>query len=84
MGCPRSVEGYQLKVGDLVQDHNDGEIGLVVSVGPGYEVGVVGELAEYPDGIMPSWKIDWPSIPYACDLGDDALTEGLVTIIQKA
>ena len=73
-----------MKVGDLVQDHNDGEIGLVVSVGPGYEVGVVGELAEYPAGIMPSWKIKWPSISYACDLGDDALAEGLVTIIQEA
>ena len=73
-----------MKVGDLVQDHHDGEIGLVVAIGPGYEIGVVGELAEYPDGVMPSWKIDWPSIPYPCDLGEDALTEGLVTIIQKA
>ena len=70
-----------MKVGDLVQDHDDGEIGLVVSVGPGYQVN---EDEGYPDGIMPSWKIDWPSIPYACDLGDDALAEGLVTVIQKA
>ena len=73
-----------MKVGDLVQDTHDGEIGLVVSVGSGYEVGVVGELAEYPDGMMPSWKIKWPSISYVCDLGEDALAEGLVTIIQKA
>jgi len=73
-----------VKVGDLVQDTHDGEIGLVVSVGPGYEVGVEGELAQYPDGIMPSWKIRWPSIPYPCDLGEDALTEDLVVIIQKA
>jgi len=70
-----------LKPGDLVQDHHDGEIGLVVSVGPGYEVG---DCVDYPDGNMPSWKIDWPSIPYVCDLGEDALVEGLVTIIQKA
>ena len=70
-----------MKVGDLVQDHDDGEIGLVVSVGPGYQVN---EDEGYPDGNMPSWKIRWPSISYACDLGDDALTEGLVTIIQKA
>ena len=70
-----------MKVGDLVQDHDDGEIGLVVSVGPGYEM--LGS-AEYPDGTMPSWKIRWPSISYVCDLGDDALTSGLVEIIQKA
>jgi hypothetical protein len=70
-----------IKPGDLVQDHHDGEIGLVVSVGPGYEVG---DCVDYPDGIMPSWKIDWPSIPYVCDLGEDALTEGLVEIISKS
>jgi hypothetical protein len=70
-----------VKVGDLVQDHDDGEIGLVVSVGPGYDM--LGS-AEYPDGTMPSWKIRWPSISYVCDLGDDALTSGLVEIIQKA
>jgi hypothetical protein len=60
-----------VKVGDLVQDRNDSEIGLVVSAGPGYEM--LGS-AEYPDGTMPSWKIRWPSISYVCDLGDDALT----------
>ena len=70
-----------MKVGDLVQDHHDGEVGLVVSVGRGYEM--LGS-AEYPDGTMPSWKIRWPSIPYVCDLGDDALTSGLIEIIQKA
>ena len=70
-----------MKVGDLVQDHHDGEVGLVVSVGPGYKMP---GCADYPDGNMPSWKIRWPSISYACDLGDDALTEGLVTVIQKA
>ena len=70
-----------MKVGDLVQDHDDGEIGLVVSVGPGYKMP---GSAEYPDGTMPSWKIRWPSISYVCDLGDDALTSGLVEIIQKA
>ena len=73
-----------MKPGDLIQDMHDGEIGLVVSVGPGYEVGVVGELAEYPDGIMPSWRIGWPSISHLCDLGEDALTAGLVTIISEA
>ena len=70
-----------MKVGDLVQDHHDGEVGLVVSVGPGYKMP---GCADYPDGNMPSWKIRWPSISYSCDLGDDALTEGLVTVIQKA
>ena len=73
-----------MKVGDLVQDAHDDEIGLVVAIGPGYEIGAPGELAEYPDGIMPSWKINWPSISYLCDLGEDALTEGLITIVQKA
>ena len=70
-----------MKVGDLVQDAHDDEIGLVMSVGPGYETG---DYVEYPDGMMPSWKIRWPSISYVCDLGEDALTEGLVVIIQKA
>ena len=70
-----------MKPGDLVQDHDDGEIGLVVSVGPGI---IVNECETYPDGHMPSWKVEWPSVPYVCDLGEDALTEGIVRIIQKA
>ena len=70
------------KPGDLVKDGTDGEIGLVVSVGPGF---VVNECEEYPDGFMPSWKVKWPSVPqYLCDLGLDALDEGLVEIISKA
>ena len=70
-----------MKVGDLIQDHNDGEIGLVVSVGPGF---VVNECDEYPDGFMPSWKVQWPSMSYVCDLGEDALNEGLVSIISNS
>jgi len=70
-----------LRPGDLIQDHDDGEIGLVVSVGPGYQVN---ECGEYPDGTMPSWKVRWPSIPYVCDLGLDALTTGMVEIISKS
>ena len=70
-----------MKPGDLVIDGDDGEIGLVVSVGPGF---VVNECEEYPDGHMPSWKVEWPIISYVCDLGEDALAEGIVRIIQKA
>ena len=70
-----------MKPGDLVKDGQDGEIGLVVSVGPGF---VVNECEEYPDGDMPSWKVKWPSVPYVCDLGEDALTEGVVRIISKS
>ena len=70
-----------MKPGDLVKDGQDGEIGLVVSVGPGF---VVNECEEYPDGHMPSWKVEWPSMSYVCDLGEDALTEGLVRIISKS
>ena len=70
-----------MKPGDLVQDTQDDEIGLVISVGPGYETG---DYVEYPDGTMPSWKIKWPSISYVCDLGEDALAEGIVRIISKA
>ena len=70
-----------MKPGDLIQDHDDGEIGLVVSVGPGYQVS---ECSKYPDGDMPSWKVEWPSIPYVCDLGEDALISGLVKVISKA
>ena len=70
-----------MKPGDLIQDHDDGEIGLVVSVGPGYQVV---KSSRYPNGWMPSWKVEWPSVPYVCDLGEDALTEGIVRIIQKA
>ena len=69
-----------MKPGDLVQDHDDGEIGLVVAVGPGL---VVEESEDYPDGDMPSWKVKWPSIPYVCDLGEDALTSGLVEVISS-
>jgi hypothetical protein len=70
-----------VKVGDLIQDHNDGEIGLVVAIGPGYNNS---DCQEYPNGVMPSWKIDWPSVPGFCDIGDDALKVGLVIIISKA
>ena len=77
----KSCVAINMKPGDLIQDHDDGEIGLVVSVGPGYQVN--GDK-DYPDGNMPSWKVRWPSIPYVCDLGEDALTEGLVEIIHAA
>ena len=71
-----------MKVGDLVQDHNDGEIGLVVSTGPGFHCN---PNSKYPDGFMPSWRVRWPSIPnYLCDLGQDALDKELVTVIHKA
>jgi hypothetical protein len=69
------------RVGDLVRDNNDGEIGLVMSAGPGF---YVNECEDYPDGLVPSWKVRWPSIPYVCDLGEDSLTEGIVRLIQKA
>ena len=70
-----------MKVGDLIQDGDDGEIGLVVSVGPGF---VVNECEDYPDGCMPSWKVKWQSMSYVCDLGEDAVLEGLIKIISKA
>lgn len=70
-----------MKPGDLIRDGQDGEIGLVVSVGPGI---VVNECEEYPDGIMPSWKVKWPSVPFVCDLAEDALTEGVAKIISKS
>ena len=70
-----------MKPGDLIKDGTDGEVGLVVSVGPGF---VVNECEEYPDGTMPSWKVRWPSVSFVCDLGEDALTEGIVRIISKS
>ena len=70
-----------MKPGDLVQDLDDGEVGLVMSVGSGFHT----NDAAYPDGFMPSWKVNWPSVPqYLCDLGQDALDEGLVKVISKA
>ena len=72
-----------MKPGDLIRDGDDGEIGLVVSVGPGFVVN--DDDGKYPDGFMPSWKVNWPSVPqYLCDLGQDALDEGLVKVISKA
>jgi hypothetical protein len=71
-----------VKPGDLVQDDDDGEVGLVVSTGPGL---VINASEAYPDGIMPSWKVKWPSVSeYLCDLAQDALDEGLVKVISKA
>ena len=70
------------QIGDLVQDKNDGEIGLVMSVGPGIQISY--EDKDYPNGSIPSWKLRWPSIPHVCDLGYDTLTEGHVEIISKA
>ena len=70
-----------LKPGDLIKDGSDGEIGLVVSAGPGF---VVNECEDYPEGAMPSWKVIWPSMSDVCDLGEGAMTSGLVKIISKA
>tara|TARA_R110000824_G_scaffold100088_2_gene237883 strand:- start:566 stop:778 length:213 start_codon:yes stop_codon:yes gene_type:complete len=70
-----------MKPGDLVKDGDDGEIGLVVSIGPGI---IVNDCEEYPDGCMPSWKVKWPSAPYVCDLGEDSMTSGLVKILSEA
>ena len=69
-----------MKPGDLIKDTNDGEIGLVLSAGPGFQV----NDEDYPDGTIPSWKVKWPSISYVCDLGQDIVNDGLVEIISKA
>ena len=70
-----------MKRGDLILDTTDGEIGLVVALGPGL---VVQECEDYPDGIEPSWKVKWPSLHYVCDLGEELLTSGQVVIISEA
>ena len=70
-----------MQVGDLVIDRTDNEIGLVVAIGPGVHV----EGMRYPDGLMPSWKVDWPSTsPRLIDIGEDYLLDGTVEVISEA
>tara|TARA_Y100001973_G_C5171654_1_gene319443 strand:+ start:1234 stop:1449 length:216 start_codon:yes stop_codon:yes gene_type:complete len=70
-----------MKVGDLVIDHTDNEVGLVVATGPGIYV----EGTRYPDGLMPSWKVDWPSTQgRLVDIGEDCLLDGTIEVFSEA
>ena len=70
-----------MKVGDLILDNTDGEVGLVVAIGSGIHTS---DYVNYPDGLEPSWKVDWPSMPGLCDTGQDELRYGDVEVISKA
>lgn len=70
-----------MKVGDLVMDYSDGEIGTVVAPGPGL---CIAESKDYPDGFVPSWKVSWPSLKGLYDFGEDDLLCGDYKIISKA
>ena len=70
-----------MKPGDLVIDHTDNEIGLVVAIGPGLATGD----DNYADGFMPSWKVAWPSLPgQLCDHGEDSLLCGDIEVVSEA
>ena len=64
-----------MKVGDLIRDADDGEIGLVVSEGPGF-VGPTTPIA--------SWKVKWPSMDYLCDVGADSLECGIIEVVSES
>ena len=68
-----------MKPGDLIRDKTDGEIGLVVSNGKGYN-----PVTLHDQEYMPSYLIKWPSLSGLCELGADALDAGLVELVSKA
>ena len=70
-----------LKIGDLILDFGDGEIGTVVSAGPGLATGD----PEYQDGFVRSWKVLWPSLGNKLyDVGEDDFLMGDFEIVSKA
>ena len=69
-----------MKVGDLVIDHTDSEVGLVVAIGPGLAT----NDDNYADGFLPSWKVAWPSVmPRIVDVGLDALLDGTIEVVSE-
>ena len=70
-----------LNIGDLILDLGDGEIGTVVSVGPGLHTGD----PEYQDGFVRSWRVIWPSLgDQLYDVGEDDFLSGDFEIVSKA
>ena len=70
-----------MKVGDLIMDFSDGELGTVVSDGPGLHTGD----PDYQDGFVRSWKVVWPSLGSKLyDIGEDDLCSGDYEVISKA
>jgi hypothetical protein len=74
-----------MKIGDLIKDNGDGEVGLVVANGPGFYVDLPANVKTYPDGLMPSWKVKWPSMSgQLVDIGEDSLLCGDVEVISES
>lgn len=70
-----------LNIGDLILDYSDGEIGTVMSIGPGLHTGD----PEWEDGFVRSWKVLWPSLgDKLYDVGEDDFLCGDCEIISKA
>jgi hypothetical protein len=64
-----------MKVGDLIKDINDGELGLVVAEGKGWS---------FPESRLPSYLVRWPSVSALCEIGSDAIDAGLIEIVYEA
>ena len=67
-----------MKVGDLIRDKADGDVGIVIREGLGYLSGVEGGPR------MRSFIIKWNSLEHLSELGIDSLHAGLIEKIQEA
>jgi hypothetical protein len=67
-----------VKVGDLIKDNADGDVGIIVREGLGYLPPVEGGPR------MRSFIIKWNSLEHLSELGEDSLHAGLIEKIQEA
>ena len=65
-----------LKPGDLIKDLGDGEIGLVLSLGPK-------RLDFTTDKDIRTVRVKWPNLSGPCELDICALENGWIELINK-
>ena len=68
-----------MKVGDLIKDNADGDVGIIVREGLGY---LPADQMGGPR--MRSFIIKWNSLEHLSELGEDSLHAGLIEKIQEA
>ena len=71
------IDTHIVKIGDLLRDLGDGEVGLVV--------GIAAEWSHFPDQPAPAGVlVKWPSIKEPLELDTSAISGGWVEIVSEA
>ena len=73
-----------VKVGDLLEDLSDGELGLVISGPHADDDQVIKGLDLTIPGLQGYFKVAWPCVPQLCDLAASSVAAGIVRVVNPA